>query len=185
MAHSFIVIQGCGPCNQFGSFSVIVVFILSALWWVRIRGLLKLPDGSDWLWGNLGLVLMGGAILSKSLIQFSVDGWHCVPSCYLAWGPAMVAVIAAMTSSFPRAFASTCIQYPWPRGRPLSTETPGHSQSSLALALTGPLLLSPGSWCTQVSVCALWASLAGMGFDSKHDFAPPTILLGPLLCSWT
>ena len=25
---------------------------------------------------------------------------------------------------------------------------------------------------------ALWASLAGMGFDSKHDFAPPTILLG-------
>ena len=29
---------------------------------------------------NLGLVLMGRAILSKSLIQFSVDGWGCVPS---------------------------------------------------------------------------------------------------------
>ena len=26
------------------------------------------------------LVLMGGAMLSKSLIQFSVDGWSCVPS---------------------------------------------------------------------------------------------------------
>ena len=25
-------------------------------------------------------------------------------------------------------------------------------------------------------------SLAGMGFGSKHDFAPPTILLGLLLC---
>ena len=30
--------------------------------------------------GKLGLVLMGGARLSKSLIQFSVDGWGCVPS---------------------------------------------------------------------------------------------------------
>ena len=26
------------------------------------------------------LVLMGGAMLSKFLIQFSVDGWGCVPS---------------------------------------------------------------------------------------------------------
>ena len=30
--------------------------------------------------GKLGLVLMGGAMLSKSLIQFSVDGRGCVPS---------------------------------------------------------------------------------------------------------
>ena len=30
--------------------------------------------------GKLGLVLMDGAMLSKSLIQFSVDGWGCVPS---------------------------------------------------------------------------------------------------------
>ena len=30
--------------------------------------------------GKLSLVLMGGAMLSKSLIQFSVDGWDCVPS---------------------------------------------------------------------------------------------------------
>ena len=28
----------------------------------------------------MGLVLMEGAILSKSLIQFSVDGWSCVLS---------------------------------------------------------------------------------------------------------
>ena len=31
-------------------------------------------------WGKLGLVLMGRAMFSKSLIQFSVDGWGCVPS---------------------------------------------------------------------------------------------------------
>ena len=34
-------------------------------------------------------------------------------------------------------------------------------------------------------VWALWASLAGMGFDSKCILAPPTILLGLLLCPWT
>ena len=45
-----------------------------------IRNLWKIPDGRDWLWGKLGLVLIGKAMLSKSLIQFSVDGWGCVPS---------------------------------------------------------------------------------------------------------
>ena len=32
------------------------------------------PDGRDWLLGKLGLALVGRAILSKTLIQFSVDG---------------------------------------------------------------------------------------------------------------
>ena len=31
-------------------------------------------------WGETGLVLMGGAILSKPLILFSVGGWSCVSS---------------------------------------------------------------------------------------------------------
>ena len=52
---------------------MIVDFILSALAGMRIRGLWKLPDGRDLLRGKLGLVLMGGAMLSESLIQFSVD----------------------------------------------------------------------------------------------------------------
>ena len=56
-----------------------VVFILSALWWISIKGLSKLSDGRDWLRGKLGLLLMGRAMLSKYLIQFSVDGWGCVP----------------------------------------------------------------------------------------------------------
>ena len=137
-------------------------------------------------------------------------------------------------------------------------ETPGHSQGSLGQSLVGSLLLSPGSWCTQGSVCALqesvspvlckfwqlyggangdllqeglchtqvcctqsscpcdgplltrtstgdiqtqfWLSLCvswcaqglfepsehlwWMGFDSKCNFAPPTVLLGFLLCPW-
>ena len=32
--------------------------------------------------GKLGLVLMGGTMLNKSLIQFSLDGWSCVPSLF-------------------------------------------------------------------------------------------------------
>ena len=51
-----------------GWFSVIVVFSLCALWWRRIRDLWKLPDGRDRFRGKLGLVLMGRAKLSKSLI---------------------------------------------------------------------------------------------------------------------
>ena len=50
------------------------------LWLIRIRGFWKLSDGQDWLWGKLVLVVMGGAMLSKSLTQYSVDGWGFVPS---------------------------------------------------------------------------------------------------------
>ena len=39
-------------------------------------------------------------------------------------------------------------------------ETPGHSQTSLGQSLVGSLLLSPGSWCTQVFVCALQESVS-------------------------
>ena len=33
--------------------------------------------------------------------------------------------------------------------------TLGHSQASLGQSFAGSLFLSPGSWCTQGSVCAL------------------------------
>ena len=79
MAHSFIKLHK----------TVIHVIILAsflclwfsscALWWMR-RGLWKLPDGRDWLWEKLGLAVVGKAMLSKSLIQFSTDGCGCVPS---------------------------------------------------------------------------------------------------------
>ena len=44
------------------------------------KRLMEASSGRDWLRGKLGLVLMGGAMLNKSLIQFSVDGQSCVPS---------------------------------------------------------------------------------------------------------
>ena len=42
--------------------------LMEASWWERLTE------------GKLGLVLMARAMLSKSLTQFSVDGWGCVPS---------------------------------------------------------------------------------------------------------
>ena len=38
-------------------------------------------------------------------------------------------------------------------------ETPGHSRASLGQSLVGSLLLSPGSWCAQGSVCVLQESV--------------------------
>ena len=39
----------------------------------------KILNGRDWLGGNLGLIMMDGTMLSKSLIQFSADGWGYGP----------------------------------------------------------------------------------------------------------
>ena len=54
---------------------------------MRIRGLWKLPYERDCLRVKLGLGLMEGAMLSKSLVQFSVDGWGRVPSLFFDLWP--------------------------------------------------------------------------------------------------
>ena len=54
---------------------------------------------------KLGLVLMDGAIFSKSVIQFSVDGWSCVPSMLFTWGQTVVEVMKIMVTSFNRSHA--------------------------------------------------------------------------------
>ena len=190
-------------------------------------------------------------------------GGAVFPPCFLTWGQTMVEVIKIIATFFKRSHAHTATLsapnpaagHPWPFPVP---ETPGHVQASVGQSLVGSLLLSPGTWWTQGSVCALqesvfqscvssgssmeglmvtsskrayavlrsaaprasvsaavnfwhiplqetlsllsqslwglwvlvctrfvWVSLAGMGFDSKCDFAPPTILLGLLLCPLT
>ena len=52
---------------------------------MRIRGLCKLPDGRDWLWAKLSLTLVGRAMLNKTLIQLSADGWGCASSLLVVW----------------------------------------------------------------------------------------------------
>ena len=71
-----------------------------------------------------------------------------------------VAVMKTMAASFKMSHVCTAIvtapspaaghrqPTPWPAN-------PGHSRASLAQSPVGSLLLSPGSWCTQGSVCAL------------------------------
>ena len=46
-------------------------------------------------------------------------------------------------------------------------ETPGHSCTSLGQCLVGSLLLSPGLWCTQDSVCALQESVSPVLFKFR------------------
>ena len=149
-----------------------MVFILSSFWWMRIRGLWKLPDGRHWLWGKWGLTQVGKAMLNKSLIRFSADGWDCVSSlrfflrpnysrgnggkcdllqkdlCQHAPAPRTVVV------SSPDPMAGHC----QPTSLP---ETLKHIQVSLILvgSLVGSLLLSPGSWYAQGFVCTLQESL--------------------------
>ena len=40
----------------------------------------RLPDGRDWPWGKVGLALVGRAMLCKTWIELSADGWGCAPS---------------------------------------------------------------------------------------------------------
>ena len=77
----------------------------------------------------------------------------------------MVDIMKIMVTSFKRSHAHTATlsahnpaaghHQPTP-----PPETPGHSWASLGQSLVGSLLLSPGSWCTQGSVCALQESIS-------------------------
>ena len=51
-----------------------------------------------------------------------------------------------------------------------SPETPGHSQASLGQSLVGTLLLSPGSWCTQGSFCAVQESVSPVSDITVTEF---------------
>ena len=114
---------------------------LGLLWyWMVCLG--KLPDGRDWLRGKLGLVLMGGAMLSKSLIQFSVDGWSGAPSLLFTWIQTLVEVMKIMATSFKRPQAHiVTLSAPNPAAghhQPmLPPETSVHSWASLGQSLVG------------------------------------------------
>ena len=128
-----------------------MVFILPALRWVRIRCLWKLPDGRDWLWGKLSRVLMGGAILSKSLIQFSVDGQSSAPSLLFDLRPNYSGGNGDNGDLLQRVPCShCCTQCPWPCSRPLPTHaSAGDSWTLTGSVSCGVMLLSSGSWYVQ------------------------------------
>ena len=75
----------------------------------------------------------------------------------------MVEVMKIMVNSFKRSTKALLHSAPNPAAghrqpTPLP-ETSGHSWASLPQSLMGSLLLSPGFWCTQGSVCTLQESV--------------------------
>ena len=133
---------------------------------------------------------MGRAMLSKSLIQFSIDGRGCVPSLLFDLRPNYGGGNEDNGDLLQKVpCTQCCTQYHQPcssHRRPmLLPETPGHSQASLGQSPVGSLLLSPGSWCTQGSVCALQESVSQscvssgssmvglMATSSKRAYATP------------
>ena len=142
-----------------------MVFILSALWWRRIKALWKLPDGRDWLWGKLGFVLMVRALLSKPLIHFSVDGWGCVTSLLFGLRPNYGRGNDHNGNLLHRDLCThCCIQCPWPHNRPLST----HASAGGSWTLTAKSVSvscgdkAPFSWLLVHTrfVCALQESVS-------------------------
>ena len=144
---------------------------------------------------------MGGILVSKSLIQFSVDGRSCVPFLLFTWGQTLFEVMQIMVISFKRSHECTAtLSAPSPaaghhQAMPL-LETPGHWQASLGQSLVGSLLLSPGSWCAQGSVCALQESISQscvssgssmvglLVTSSRRAYANPSMLRPEPLSLW-
>ena len=109
---------------------------------------------------------MGRAMLSKSLIQFSIDGQGCVPSQLFDLRPNYDGGNEDNGNLLQKVPCRHCYtQCPQAGTRPLlnhasARDSPGHSKASLGQSLLGSLLLSPGSSYTHISVCALQESVS-------------------------
>ena len=101
---------------------MVVLFLLSAHWWMRIRGLCKLPYGRDWLWGKLGLALAEGPCSVNLSPNSLLMAGAVLPPCSLTWGQTMVPAHCVSQDC--------CCQSPWLCRRPLSTHSStGDSQT--------------------------------------------------------
>ena len=132
---------------------------------------------------SLGQSLVGSLLLSPGswctqsfvcVLQESVSpglskSWSSVEGLTAASSKRGYAIPRSATSRAPAPVAGHC----WPV--PL--------QETLKNSLVQSLC---GLWVPLHTrfVWALWASLEGMRFDSKHDFSPPTTLQGLFLCPW-
>ena len=74
---------------------------------------------------------MGRAMLSIYLIQFSVDGWSCVPSLLFTWAQTMVApktsLVALMVKRLPIIWETQVSSLGWED--PLEKEMATHSST--------------------------------------------------------
>ena len=113
----------------------------------------------------MGLVLMGRAILSKSLIQFSVEGWGYVPSLLFDLRPNYGGDNEDNGNLFQkvpcRHFCAQCFQ-PCSRLPPTrsSVRDPWTLTGRSGSVSCGVTAFPSGSWCSQGSVCALRESVS-------------------------
>ena len=141
------------------------------------------PETPGHSWASLGQSLAGSLLLSPGswCLRFCLCLQESIPRSRVSSGGSLVGLMA--TSSwglmpYPHR------QHPEPLSPWQATADPHlhrrRPNTVLSQSLWGPWVLERTRF-----VWALWASLAGMGFDAKHEFAPPTVLLGLLLCPWT
>ena len=94
-------------------------------------------------------------------------------------GSSMVGLMANSSKriySTGRASQVCFSQSPCPHGRPLLTCASRGDTQTLKGRSRSVFCGVSGSWCTQGFVWAFQTSLAGMGFDFKCNFTPPTVL---------
>ena len=135
-----------------------LVFLEAFSWWLRLTE------------GKLGLVLMGRTMLSKSLIQFSIEGRGCVPSLLFAlrhYGGGN----KDNGNLLQKAPGTHChTQWPWSCSRPLPT----HASARDSWTLTG----KSGSVSCEVTAPFSWV-LVGTSFflfvPSKSLFPQPCV----------
>ena len=120
--------------------------LMEASWWERLRG-------------KLDLVLMGRVMLSKPLIQFSVEGPGCVPSLLLDLRPNYGGVNEDNGNFLQMVPCKQCYtQCPQPCSRPLLTHTSTReswtlTSKSRSVSCGVP---APFSWvlvCTRFCLC--------------------------------
>ena len=139
-----------------------------------------LPETPGHSWASLGQSLVGSLLLSPGswCTRFCVCLQESVSPVLCEFWQLHGGVNGPLRGLMP--CPGLLHPAPCPCGRPLLTHTStGDTQTQFCLSLCGV------PWCAQGFVWALWASLAGMGFDSKSNLTPPTDLLGLLLCPWT
>ena len=102
-------------------------------------------------------------MLSKSLIQFSVDELGCVPSLLFDLRPKYDRGNEDNGNLLQKSQCMHCHpQCLQPCSRPPPTQATARdswAHTSLGHSLVGSLLLSPGSWCAQGFVCVLQESV--------------------------
>ena len=133
----------------------------------KVKGLWKLPVGRDWLRGKWVCSDGWVMICKPPIFCWRVD---CVPSLLFGLRPncgggnedngELLQRSHALLHSVPQACSRPLLTHAF-------TKIPGHSQESLVHSLMRSLLLSPGSWCTQVlfvpSKCLFLQPCVGSG----------------------